>query len=187
MIIKKEVIIVLFAFCLASAIFAVMPVSSIGTYDPWLDINDDGKIDLKDVYTMNKAYATYGDPTKNVVVTNWPNATDTAVWFYDLVGTQGSGALISPLYYAKGFSTLHVLVSTMDSLGSNTITIEILAPLYDATHLAMRPITAYTTLLYTGYQEYSFTTQVPSSNFYFWAYTSSGSYHIALSCYLTWG
>jgi hypothetical protein len=49
-----------------------MPVSSSGTYDPWLDYNEDGIIDLKDVYPMHQAYSTLGDPTKNVNVTNWP-------------------------------------------------------------------------------------------------------------------
>jgi hypothetical protein len=69
MITRKEFTIALIAFSLASAIFAVMPVSSLGTYDPWLDYNSDGKVDLKDVYPMHQAYGTSGDSTKNVNVT----------------------------------------------------------------------------------------------------------------------
>ena len=41
-------------------------------YDPWADINDDGKIDVKDIYYLASIYGTTGDPTKNVNVTNWP-------------------------------------------------------------------------------------------------------------------
>lgn len=67
---KKDLVIaVLATFCLTAAFFAIMPVSSLGTYDPWLDINDDGKIDLKDYYTVGKAYGTYGNPAKNVIMT----------------------------------------------------------------------------------------------------------------------
>lgn len=42
-------------------------------YDPWLDVNDDGKIDGKDIALPALIYGTAGDPTKNVNVTNWPS------------------------------------------------------------------------------------------------------------------
>lgn len=41
-------------------------------YDPWLDYNEDGNIDMKDIYAEILAFGTSGDPTKNVNVTNWP-------------------------------------------------------------------------------------------------------------------
>jgi len=61
-------------FCLTSIIFLIIPVHSYTpyTYDPWLDVNDDGKINLVDTFTTDLAYGTTGDPTKNVNVTNWP-------------------------------------------------------------------------------------------------------------------
>jgi hypothetical protein len=40
-------------------------------YDPWADINDDGKIDMKDIIYEIRLFGTTGDPTKNVNVTNW--------------------------------------------------------------------------------------------------------------------
>jgi hypothetical protein len=72
---KKEIMIVLVAFCLTVTLFGIIPVGSQRTreYDAWYDVNDDGKIDLKDYYGVGLKYGTEGDPTKNVNVTNWPN------------------------------------------------------------------------------------------------------------------
>jgi len=39
-----------------------------GEYDPWLDINDDGKINVEDSIAIWQAYGTTGDPMKPVVV-----------------------------------------------------------------------------------------------------------------------
>jgi hypothetical protein len=41
-------------------------------YDPWADINDDGKIDMKDIGYICRLFGTTGDPTKNVNVINFP-------------------------------------------------------------------------------------------------------------------
>jgi hypothetical protein len=43
-----------------------------GAYDPWLDYNGDGKIDVNDLHSLGQAYGTSGDPTRNVNVTNFP-------------------------------------------------------------------------------------------------------------------
>jgi len=43
-------------------------------YDPWVDYNEDGKIDIKDIATAAIKFGTSGDPTKNVNVTNWPES-----------------------------------------------------------------------------------------------------------------
>jgi len=76
--IRKDLIIVVLAtFCLTFALFTILPTgsnykaSSIGEYDPWIDINDDGKIDMKDVRSVAISFGTTGDPTRNVNVTNW--------------------------------------------------------------------------------------------------------------------
>jgi len=39
-----------------------------GEYDPWLDINDDGKINVEDSIAIWQAYGTTGDPTKPVTI-----------------------------------------------------------------------------------------------------------------------
>jgi hypothetical protein len=61
---KKDLIIaVLCTFCLATTLFTVIPrISSTGTYDPWLDINDDGKIDMKDIAFVARAFSSHGTP-----------------------------------------------------------------------------------------------------------------------------
>ena len=76
MVIKKDLVIaVLSTFCLTATLFMIMPTRSSSAerqYDPWSDYNDDGKIDIKDLVNTISLFETYGDPTKNVNVTNWP-------------------------------------------------------------------------------------------------------------------
>jgi len=47
-----------------------------GEYDPWLDSNEDGIIDVYDLSPLAQAYGSSGDTTKNVTVTNFPTATE---------------------------------------------------------------------------------------------------------------
>jgi hypothetical protein len=59
---RKEVLIVLVTFCLAATLFSIIPVGSQGIreYDVWYDVNDDGKIDLKDYFGVGLKYGTEG-------------------------------------------------------------------------------------------------------------------------------
>jgi hypothetical protein len=70
---KDLVVAVLITFCLTAALFMIVPTSGgVWPYDPWWDVNGDGKIDVQDLARVSGAFATYGDPAKNVNVTNWP-------------------------------------------------------------------------------------------------------------------
>jgi hypothetical protein len=40
-------------------------------YDPWADMNDDGKIDIKDIAYSSRLFGTLGDPTKSVVISGY--------------------------------------------------------------------------------------------------------------------
>jgi hypothetical protein len=40
-------------------------------YDPWADINDDGRIDIRDIGYICRLFGTYGDPAKNVSVSGY--------------------------------------------------------------------------------------------------------------------
>jgi len=63
MVIKKDLIIaVLSTFWLTATLFMIMPTrsSSSRVYDPWIDINDDGKIDMMDIGYVCLAYGTNG-------------------------------------------------------------------------------------------------------------------------------
>jgi len=59
---KNLVMSIISTFCLTSIIFLIIPVHSFTpyTYDPWLDVNDDGKINLIDTFTEDLAYGTSG-------------------------------------------------------------------------------------------------------------------------------
>jgi len=76
MVIKKDLVIaVLSTFCLTATLFMIMPTRSSSAerqYDPWGDYNDDGKISIGDIVSTISLFGTYGDPTKNVSVTNFP-------------------------------------------------------------------------------------------------------------------
>lgn len=66
---RGSIVAVLIAFCLTATILAVVPTrSSGGTYDPWVDVNGDGKVNILDISTVAKAFGTSGDATKPVVI-----------------------------------------------------------------------------------------------------------------------
>lgn len=75
--IKKKYLMIL-SIAVVSVLFGslfvgnVLLAQSSGEYDPWIDINEDGIIDVNDLASMSQTYGTSGDPTKNVNVTNWP-------------------------------------------------------------------------------------------------------------------
>jgi uncharacterized coiled-coil protein SlyX len=63
MITKRNLVLVaLITFCLAITMFRVLPIfsSGVGVYDPWMDVNDDGKIDGKDVALVCLDFGTGG-------------------------------------------------------------------------------------------------------------------------------
>ena len=71
--IKKDLIIVALAtFCLTATLFMIRTSWSGSDWDPWVDIKEDGTVDIYDAITLANAYGTSGDTTKNVTVTNWP-------------------------------------------------------------------------------------------------------------------
>jgi hypothetical protein len=66
MVTKKDLIVaVLCTFCLTSTLFMMTRTRSspdIGEYDPWIDLNDDGYIDVFDAVTLAAAAGTFGTP-----------------------------------------------------------------------------------------------------------------------------
>jgi len=47
----------------------ILAQTSGSEYDPWLDHNEDGIIDVNDLSLLGQAYGSSGDPTKNVTTT----------------------------------------------------------------------------------------------------------------------
>jgi len=66
--IRKDLIIaVLLTFCLTATLSMIATTRS-QEYNPWSDINGDGKIDILDVVKVTGIYGTTGDSTKNVTI-----------------------------------------------------------------------------------------------------------------------
>lgn len=57
---------------LLTVVFIPLSGQQSDSYDPWLDYNEDGTIDIDDLSPLGQAYGSSGDTTKNVTVTNWP-------------------------------------------------------------------------------------------------------------------
>jgi hypothetical protein len=124
--IRKDLIIAILAtFCLTATLFLVIPTRSqtANQYDPWLDTNADGKIDGKDLGTTAYAFGSYGDPTKDVNVTNWRQTYSLQTGTINMTSSGWSG---SDLIYCEGYSRLSIMIGgyTNASIGAgNNITI----------------------------------------------------------------
>ena len=62
---SSKMVVVLAAFCLMSVLLAAVPIQSqsgIAEYDPWMDINDDGIIDIFDLTALALCFGTEGEP-----------------------------------------------------------------------------------------------------------------------------
>ena len=62
----------LFVICGLLAFTLLVGLTSSVSYDPWCDLDEDGRISIFDVVQIASVYGTLGDPGKNVTVTNWP-------------------------------------------------------------------------------------------------------------------
>ena len=76
---KDLIIIVLTTFCLTVALFTVMPSRSQSElrYDPWMDINDDGSIDMADISFLIEEFMATGIPINKTELLYEVNATFT--------------------------------------------------------------------------------------------------------------
>lgn len=62
----------LFSTLISVALLTIVFAPLTSSYDPWIDYNEDGTVDVSDLSSLGQAYGSSGDPTKNVNVTNWP-------------------------------------------------------------------------------------------------------------------
>jgi hypothetical protein len=58
------------AFLASALLINIHTSSNASNYDPWYDINGDGKIDIKDATLIGLGWQAQGDPTRNVNITN---------------------------------------------------------------------------------------------------------------------
>jgi hypothetical protein len=69
-------------------------VTSNGAYDPWVDVNGDGIINILDATAIGYAWLAQGDPTRNVNITNWPQDR----WELRLEYNESVGELVQSQY-----------------------------------------------------------------------------------------
>jgi hypothetical protein len=124
--IKKDLMIVALAtFCLTATLFMMTSTKSqapSGTYDPLLDSNHDGSIDIYDAIQLANHYDTSGDPTLNVNVISMPQRQPWephALGFRSVSWTNyigGSSWSITPGYgiWFGGYSRLFIFLSAYD-------------------------------------------------------------------------
>lgn len=108
---KKDLIIVALAtFCLTATLFMMIPTRSetpVGTYDPWVDVNEDGKINVLDSIVQGNHFFTSGDSTKNVTVKD-----DTFSWSSGTIVIPIHTAWWSPMIDSSDYTQLTLRVKT---------------------------------------------------------------------------
>lgn len=174
---------ILASMLLTSLAFLAVTSSSSQQYDPWVDFNEDGAIDIFDIVGVALAFGAEGDPTKNVTVTNWPVPVtpETTVWYGDL------SPLTSANYSGAGFGYLHILLRVLWPGPGASCEFQVRGVIWDHAHVGSRWIVAYSATLTqgTGQDFLSVTIPVPSETFYFDVRTLSGGANLFLSYYLT--
>ena len=125
---KKDLIIVILAtFCLTLTLFTILPTHSSSStatleYDPWKDIDGDGKITLYDAVSLLNSYGAQGDPTRNVTVTNWPPFTSD--YTYGPIALGPSASTYSQSFQTAGYAQF-VVSASADSVGAVVTVTEI--------------------------------------------------------------
>lgn len=118
MVIKKDIIIaVLATFCLTATLFTIVPArSSPNGYDPWIDLDDDGKIGPYDFYLFSRAYGSTGTPTnKTALLLELQSRIDSLN--ASLIALQKDMAILETWMPKKG----HIIVSPIALLPGNDL------------------------------------------------------------------
>ena len=105
---------ILLTFMVTVLFFGIQLTRSAAPYDAWLDTNDDGTINMRDIGATVQAFGTSGDPTKNVNVTNWPSCRVT-LHSINCTWTDGYGAYSLPnLGSTAGYSRMGIMIVARD-------------------------------------------------------------------------
>ncbi len=177
---------IMLAIILIASLFLVnsTALSSQQEYDPWIDNNEDGAINILDAIRLAGVFGTQGNPAKNVTVTNWPvmRTPETTVWY-----ANSSFALTSANYSASGFSYLHITLFVQYAGPGSSIDFRLKGIFRDIDSSQTRAFNAYLAVMTEDPRRdvLSVTIPVPSETFYFYATILSGGGTIFLSFYLT--
>jgi hypothetical protein len=109
---KKDLIIVALAtFCLTATLLMALPIRSEtppGTYDAWVDSNEDGNINILDSIITGNHFMTSGDSTKNVSVANWPSSKSEYEVLHLNINITAGDAFGLAVEYCGGYSRLMI-------------------------------------------------------------------------------
>jgi hypothetical protein len=166
---------------LTSLVFLAVTSSSSQQYDPWVDFNEDGAIDIFDIVGVALAFGATGDPTKNVTITNWPDTVtpEGTVWYGDSITSTSAN------YSGSGFGQLHILLRVLWAGPGSSCEFQVRGIVWDHAHVGSRWVAAYSVVLaHPQNDSLSVTIPVPSETFYFNVRTLSGGGNVYLSYYL---
>lgn len=126
---KRDIVITgLLAFCLTATLFMTATTRS-QEYDPWADLNEDGKIDILDIVGLTTIYGTTGDSTKDVTVTNWPVADQLTVFWAQTTSAWSSDC------NASGFSQIHLTWHVKYLVDPESVTLSLYSYIYGPSYI----------------------------------------------------
>lgn len=103
---KKDLFVAIVAtFCLTATLFLIIPTRSQSqprTYDPWVDTNDDGTIDIYDAIILSSIFGTSGTPV---------NKTALLLELESRVDSLNSSLLNLEAYFNTRITTLEAMVA----------------------------------------------------------------------------
>ena len=105
--IRKDMIFaILTTFCLSALMFAVIPIRGGLPYDPWSDIDDSGKIDMKDIGNVAARFMTSGDSAKNVTIAGHANK----LAYTNSTTVSGNSYFLTPFISVDGYSKVTICI-----------------------------------------------------------------------------
>lgn len=95
---KRLIVIALVTLCLATAILMILLLRSHSTlrqYDPWVDLNDDGRIDILDLFLLAAHFGTSGTPIDKRQSCGWIEGIVGGMWNDFSIGLIPNKAVLS--------------------------------------------------------------------------------------------
>jgi hypothetical protein len=96
---RNMIVAIIITFCFTATLFMIVPIKSTAssTYNPWADINDDGKIGLEDLTLLAKSYGATGTPIQEANIrydSGWINITDKCGQYFSITHNLNSTDII---------------------------------------------------------------------------------------------
>lgn len=95
--VKKDTVAAILAiFCIVATLFRIIPVQSqleMGEYNPWTDLNDDGRIDIFDIVQVAVAFGSSGTPIEKASIeyeSEWIDITDKCGQYFNVTHSLNS-------------------------------------------------------------------------------------------------